>query len=108
MKKNLSLIIITVLAAVFISGCAAMVTVQPVTGVLYSDVKSPVAVTSNEGYSKTGTAQCTSILGWIAQGDASIEAAMKNGKITKIHHVDCHSTNILGIYATYTITVYGD
>jgi hypothetical protein len=30
------------------------------------------------------------------------------GGITKIHHVDFHSTSILGIYAKYMVTVYGE
>ena len=72
------------------------------------DVKGPVAVTSNSNGTKVGSAKATSYLGWIAMGDASIEAAAKSAGITKIHHVDEHSTNILGIIATYTVLVYGE
>lgn len=90
----------------FISGCAAAV--QPVTGFVFSDVKGPVAATSAEKATKVGTAECQSILGWIATGDASIDAAMRNGGITKIHHVDHHSWSILGILAKFTVTVYGE
>jgi len=54
-----------------------------------------------------GTAKATAIIG-IATGDASIAAAMSNGGITKVHHVDTEVTNILGIYATYTTVVYGE
>lgn len=43
----------------------------------------------------------------LARGDASIEAAMKDGGITQIHHVDSEEMNILGIYSTYTTIVYG-
>jgi len=46
--------------------------------------------------------------GIVASGDASITAAMKNGGITKIHHVDYHSMQVLGLYAEMTTTVYGD
>ncbi len=88
-------------------GCGAM-TVSPVTGFLYTDIKAPVTATSHTSYSKIGTASCTSILGLIATGDASIEAACKSVGITKIHHVDYHSNNILGIVATFKIFVYGD
>jgi len=41
-------------------------------------------------------------------GDASIQAAMQNGGITKIHHVDYKVTSVLGVYATYTTVVYGE
>lgn len=43
----------------------------------------------------------------LAKGDASIDAAMKNGGITRIHHVDSEETNILGIYSKHTTIVYG-
>ncbi|PYN11407.1 MAG: protein trl [Candidatus Rokuibacteriota bacterium] len=43
-----------------------------------------------------------------ATGDASISAAAKNGGITRIHHVDHETMNILGFYAKYTTIVYGE
>ena len=49
-----------------------------------------------------------SFLVLIATGDASIRAAAKSAGITKIHHVDHHSTNMLGFVATYTVIVYGE
>jgi len=75
---------------------------------IYTDVKAPEAVTSNAGKSKVGTAMATSIMGLVAQGDASIETAAKSAGITRIQHVDYHSTSILGIYSTFTVTVYGE
>ncbi len=102
MKKILALL----LMVGFFSSCA-MVS-SPVTGFLYTDVKAPLAVTSNSASTKVGTAKAQSILGWVATGDASIEAAAKSAGITKIHHVDYESTNILGIVASFTVVVYGD
>jgi hypothetical protein len=81
---------------------------QPVTGFVYSDVKGPLMATSNSKGKKTGKATARSILGWIADGDASIAAAAKNGGITKIRTVDHKSKNILGFYAEYTTIVTGD
>ncbi|MFN3269189.1 MAG: TRL-like family protein [Candidatus Kapaibacteriota bacterium] len=98
---------VILLSLALITGCGAYA-VTPVLGVLYTDIKAPVTATSHPTYSKVGTASCTSILGLIATGDASIEAACKSVGITKIHHVDFHSNNILGIVATYKIYVYGD
>ena len=91
---------------ILFSGCASVN--APVLGLIYTDVKAPEAVTSNTGKSKKGTAVATSIMGLIAQGDASIETAAKSAGITKIHHVDYHSTSVLGIYSTFTVTVYGE
>lgn len=104
--KTLKTFVFLAAIAVLMSSCAAVS--SPVTGFLYTDVKSPVAVTSNSNSSKVGTAEATSILGIAGTGDASIEKAAKSAGITKIHHVDQHGTSILGIYAKYTIYVYGE
>jgi len=88
------------------SGCA---TVQsPVTGFLVTSVRGPITATAGQSYSKMGTATATSILGIIASGDASIDAAMKNGGVTKIHHVDFKANSFLGIVASYTTVVHGE
>ncbi|NLW49593.1 MAG: TRL-like protein family [Candidatus Brocadiaceae bacterium] len=71
--------------------------------------RSPVAVGDTSMGTenlKRGVAMSEGII-LLARGDASIEAAMKNGQITQIHHVDSEETNILGIYCTYTTIVYG-
>jgi len=100
-------IILVTLVAFIISGCAAY-GVSPVTGFLYTDVKAPVTATSNTDASKVGTSTATSIFGLIATGDASIQTAARDAGITRIHHVDFHTTSILGIYATFTVYVYGE
>lgn len=107
MKKRAGLLAIAVLVTfVCLQGCAGVIT--PAVGTIYSDVKGPLTATSLSGAKKVGTSSCTSILGIVAQGDASIEAAMKNGGITKIHHVDTHTYSILGVYAKLTVHVYGE
>lgn len=102
MRKFFALILI----AGFMSSCAFVS--APVMGTLYTDVKAPLAVTSNAGSTKVGTAKMQSILGIVATGDASIEAAAKSAGITKIHHVDYEANSILGIVASFTVVVYGE
>jgi len=102
MKKLLFLIFI----AGFLSSCAYVM--APATGFIYTDLKAPFAVTDNTASSKVGTGEITSILGIVATGDASVETAAKAAGITKIHHVDYEAFNVLGIYAKYTIMVYGE
>ena len=80
----------------------------PPSGSLYSDVKGPVTATSNSGSSKVGRSTAKAYLGLVATGDASIEAAAEEAGINEIHHVDFESTNILGLYASYTVVVYGE
>lgn len=92
--------------AIALSGCAF--TASPVLGVIYTDIKAPLAATSNPVATKVGTAMATSILGIVATGDASINEAARKANITRISHVDYEAKNILGIYATYTVYVYGE
>jgi hypothetical protein len=107
MKKARIYVGIAVIA-VLLSSCGVAQVASPALGIVYTDVKAPLAVTSNTNASKVGTADAASILGIIAIGDASIENASKKAGIKSIHHVDYRSTNILGIYAQYTVYVYGE
>lgn len=105
---NASRFVLSLLLVVSLTWIGCAYALAPVTGFVYSDVKGPMSATSNSGFSKVGTAEATSILGWVATGDASIQTAMRNGGITKIHHVDYYSRSILGVYAVFTVTVYGE
>jgi hypothetical protein len=102
MKKFIAVLLV----AGFFSSCAYVA--APLTGFLYTDVKAPITATSNSVSTKVGSAKAQSILGIVATGDASIEAAARSAGITKIHHVDYQSTAILGIIATFTVYVYGE
>lgn len=102
-----ALIPILLLGAMLLSGCAQVR--APVFGGLYSDTSAPVTATSSQvDATKRGTASAESYLGIIATGDASIQAAAESANISEIHHVDYESENILGLYAKYTVVVYGE
>ncbi len=94
-------------ALMLLSSSCAMVQ-SPLTGTIYTDLSYPLAVTENAGSSKVGTGVAKSVFGAIAIGDASVQTAAKSAGITKIHHVDVKAFNILGVFATYTIFVYGE
>jgi hypothetical protein len=104
MMKSLRRFAVLLLAAA--PGCA--LAAAPVTGFVYSDVKYGGEPTEAKGMSKHGMAEAQSILGIVGQGDASVKAACANGGITTIHHVDYHAWSILGIYAKFTVHVYGE
>ncbi len=105
MKKNITLAVLLLTTMVLAAGCA---TPFPY-GVLYTGIKSPIAVGDGTiSYSKVGTAVSNSYFGLVATGDASIETAKANGDIRTIKYVDYKAENILGIIGTYTTTVYGD
>lgn len=94
--------------AALLSGCVGpMGPLGSVAGSIYSDTYGPVAVTENSGASKSGEACSTGVLGF-AWGDSSIKAAAANGNITKISHVDSHTTTVLGVYAKTITIVYGE
>lgn len=63
--------------AFLLSSCAAVK--SPVTSYVYQETQSPVSVTSNPLGSKKGEATATSVLGWFAFGDASVQKAAKDG-----------------------------
>lgn len=105
MRKMTALLVLAAVAGIMLSGCA---TPYPM-GMVYTEIKSPVAVgDGGASYSKVGMSKATSVLGIVATGDASIKAAIENGKISKIKFVEYESKNILGLYGEYTTKVYGD
>lgn len=103
MKKFLTSIAMLA-AVVTMTGCA---TTYP-RGVLYQQLTLPQGVTEKTLGTRVGKAECKSLFGLIATGDASITAAARNGNITNISHVDWEVENILGIIGTYRCVVYGD
>lgn len=116
-KSNVFFLPLLLAFAFLTSGCAAGLSgaAGPVTGGLYTDVKKPhpattadVAQTPVDTPSRVGRATSESFLSLVAIGDASIEAAMEDGNITEVHHVDLETTSILGVYSTYTVVVYGE
>lgn len=103
--RHLKVFALLVLAA-FFAGCAAYA-VSPVTGFIYTGVKGPVDSGVQADAAKEGKACASSILGWIATGDASIDAAKKAGGIKEVSSVDFQSTSILGLYAQFCTIVRG-
>ena len=107
MKKVLAFL---AAAAMLVSiGCAG----GPI-GLLYTGVKNPGAFTTGETTNMganaiTGESCSMSILGLIALGDWSVDAALKaagaEGKTLKNVAVDHRVMNILGLYGNYCTRV---
>src|SRR5213593_4770731 len=106
MKKLARRFTIAVVCASFLTGCAT-VGHAPVTSLVTLNEKGPVAAGSAAGSSKVGRSEAWGILVF-ATGGASISAALRNGGITRIHHVDHETSSFLGVYAKYTTIVYGE
>ena len=88
-----------VLAAVLIGGCA------------YVDTKTPLDIDLNNTQlgTKRGTAEAYSVLWLVAWGDASYAAAARNGDIRVLNHADQEMFQVLfGLYTRWRVIVYGD
>ena len=97
------------------AGCAMItpntVVGTPTSGWVYSDVQYPHPRTEvvNKGVgSKRGTAMLRNYVGLVAVGDASIEAAMRDGGITQVYTVDHHLMSVLGVYVEWTTIATGE
>ncbi len=90
-----------------LSSCATVGTPAGV-GFIYTDVTSGTAATSNQLGTKVGRAKATNVLGIVATGDAGIQAAAREGGISKISHVDQKQKSVLGIVSTSQTIVYGE
>ncbi len=90
---------------------AMLLALVPAGGCIYMNVKTPLDTNlgnTNLG-SKVGTSEAKSVLGLVAWGDASTQAAAKDGGIATIEHADSEQFAILGfVYARYRTIVYGD
>ena len=73
------------------------------------NVSSPEAafVDNSVKPAKVGEATASGII-LFTEGDCSIKAAMENGGLKKIHHIDYKTRNILGIVGSQTTLVYGE
>lgn len=111
MKKRSVLFLLPVIAVFFFSSCAIVPTPMGPVG-LFADVTYNAAAASVKmdanSFSKVGTSDASNILGIIQTGDISINAAMKSGGLQRVHHVDYKVTNVLGLFSTKTIIVYGE
>ena len=84
-------------------------------GTIWTNVTSPsqgltVATDTAARSMKEGRSSATAWLGLFAFGDGSVDAAMKSGGITKVHHVDHQVTHLFagGIFLTNTTIVHGE
>ena len=107
MKKFFTMCVLMAAAALVTNGCV-VASASPTNGAIFTKVNDPVALGDQSvGTSKVGKASTNGIIGF-ASGDCSISAAMKEGGITKVHHIDHETTNILGLISNFTTVVYGE
>ena len=103
--RHLKLVLLVAIAS-FASGCASTGTYTRTGGGWIASFKESQSVTSSEKSDKRGEACSQNILG-VAVGDSSIEAAKKNGGITRVSSADSEVTNILHLYGKHCTIVFG-
>ena len=75
-------------------------------GLIFMNVKGPLGPAGGTDTSRKGEACARVIFQLFAWGDASIETAKRNGRITEVTTVDHHSFNLIG-FASFCTLVYG-
>lgn len=98
---------------VFSAGCGSFrAPVIPPTGGIYTLIEAPMDLNSQGGKQigpLKGEAVCKAIMGIWAVGDAGLEAAARNGGITRINHVDYRYRKVFyGFVTEFTTIAYGE
>lgn len=94
-------------AVAMMTGCGVFPSRGPVMAAIMIDtVASGDYVDNDVRPAKSGRAEAKGIL-LFSEGDASIQTAMKNGGISKVHSVDYKVTNILFLYTKQETIVWG-
>ena len=81
-------------------------------GILITNQESPLLVADSNVPSKDtlkiGKAECANVLGLFSFGDCSINTAIENGGISKIHYIDKELGSFLFIFSNQTTVIYGE
>ena len=105
---NRLLVLSTLLGGAFLlSGCVIPMKGHSIAPIILDHIESDPIVDNSVTSAKQGQSQSRGVV-FFTSGDASIGAAMRNGGISKVHHVDYNVKNILYLYNETTTTVYGE
>ncbi|HSA86391.1 MAG TPA: TRL-like family protein [Nitrospira sp.] len=106
--KTASRLSLAAIALVGLTSAGCQIVASPMAGAIFGETKYGFVATDASAATKEGKACGTSILGLVAQGDASIQAAKAAGGVTSVASVDHYAKNILGIYGEYCTIVRGN
>lgn len=105
MKKSI------ILMALFLSAVFVNMPAANATGLFYTQATYPVIATgacADTKNLKQGSSKSTNILYLFETGDAGIDAATRDGNISKIHFVDITEKSVFIFFRSLTTTVYGE
>lgn len=107
MKQLKFVLTLAGISAAAFSLAACQIVATPAAGWIFTDVKYGDLATTANVATKEGKACATTILGWVATGDASVGAAKAAGGITTVASVDHTAHQILGIVGDWCTIVKG-
>ena len=93
-----------------LSSPACLTVPGPQPGLLCTYAQGPLALAGEKTAAepaRVGRAESHFAL-FFTYGDASIAAAMKDGGITRVHHVDYEVKSLFWVFTEYTTVVYGE
>lgn len=95
------------------SGCALYhAPVIPPQGIAFAHVSAPIdtnAEATPTANMRSGEASTLTVLGLVSLGDASVQAAAREGGLRVVHHVDYEYKNVFFyFYQRFTIRAYGE
>ncbi|HZM00979.1 MAG TPA: TRL domain-containing protein [Planctomycetota bacterium] len=101
-------LLLALLLAAPLAGCASPAT-QGI-GLLRTSVRGPLVVSDRElpAEPKRGMSEVYTFLGLFAYGDGTVDAAMRQGGLTTLHHADYEYECLLGLLAIRRTFAYGD
>jgi len=105
MKKSYLALSLLAIIATSVAGCAGAA--SPLVGGIFTNVNYGDTATPAASANKEGKACASSILGFVATGDASVAAAKVSGGITTVASVDHSAFSVLSIYAEWCTIVKG-
>jgi len=107
MKQLTVVLTLAAVSVVCLTLAGCMIVQTPAIGIIFTEVKYGDFATTSTAATKEGKACASSILGWVATGDASVTAAKAAGGITNVSTIDHTAKNILGIIGEWCTVVKG-
>jgi hypothetical protein len=104
--KRMLMVLACAAVLTLLPGCGAVAGPGILTGGIYSGYTLGSSAGPGAG-TKTGEACAMTILGIVALGDGSIDAAKGNGGISQVASVDHKIFSVLGVYGTVCTVVHG-
>jgi len=116
MYRSVILVVVAGIVGLLATGCVTNAWTGGPTpaGIIYTKVVAPaqhlaIHTDSTATPTKVGKATMTAFLGCVSLGDGSLQAALKDAGITRVHHVDYELEHFLyGIFFKQTTMVYGE